>query len=157
MNKVVLWVIAFAALFGVLIFIAKPKMVAETTSKLSAEHSTYDFGEISMQDGKVKHTFQVKNGSENPVTITKLYTSCMCTTTELTAGDQQAGPFGMQGHGNSIPDIAIGLQPGETANIEVVFDPAAHGSSGVGEINRSVFVAEGNSKFELTFKAVVRP
>jgi hypothetical protein len=160
MKKVILWAVVLTAFFGFLIVIGKPDKTQSGASggQLAATEKAYDFGTVSMKDGKVKHTYQIKNGSDKPLTITKLYTSCMCTTAELTAGDQKAGPFGMQGHGGSIPDINLPLQPGQTADVEAVFDPAAHGSAGVGEINRSVFVSsEGNPNFELKFKATVRP
>lgn len=161
MKKFLLWAVVLVAFFGFLMVIGKPDKTHSGVAgggKITATETAHDFGTISMKDGKVKHTYQIKNSSDEPLTITKLYTSCMCTTAELTAGDQKAGPFGMQGHGGSIPNISVSLQPGQTAEVEAVFDPAAHGSAGVGEIKRSVFVnTQGNPNFELTFKATVRP
>ena len=130
----------------------------EPQGQLSAVQTSYDFGEISMKDGKVRHDFTVQNNSDKPVTITKLYTSCMCTTAALTAGSQQAGPFGMEGHGGAIPTINVTVAPGDEARVTAVFDPAAHGSAGVGTIERSIFVnSKSNPRFELTFKATVKP
>lgn len=161
MKKFFLWAVVLVAFFGILIVIAKPDKTGSSVAeggKLTATESAYDFGTVSMKDGKVKHAYEIKNTSNEALSITKLYTSCMCTTVELTAGEQKAGPFGMQGHGGSIPDISVPLAPGQTAQIEAVFDPAAHGSAGVGDINRSVFVStQGNPNFELKFKATVRP
>jgi hypothetical protein len=161
MRKVILWTIAIVAFFGLLIVISKPdRSLSENPKggKLAAVQTAYDFGAISMKDGKVKHIYEIKNASDKPLIITKLYTSCMCTTVELTAGTEKAGPFSMQGHGGTIPDIEVPLQPGQTAQVKAVFDPAAHGSAGVGDIKRSVFVSsQDNTNFELTFKAKVRP
>lgn len=161
MKNFFLWAVVLVAFFGILIAFAKPDKTQSSVvggGKLTATESAYDFGTVSMKDGEVKHTYEIKNTSNEALTITKLYTSCMCTTAELTAGDQKTGPFGMQGHGGSIPDINVPLQAGQTAQIEVVFDPAAHGSAGVGDIKRSVYVnTQGNPNFELTFKATVRP
>ncbi len=162
MKKVVLWMIAIVAFFGVLVVVGRPNNNPQSyqpgNGKLTAIQAAHDFGTVSMKDGKVKYEYEIKNSSDEIVNITKVYTSCMCTTAELTAGEQKAGPFGMQGHGGSVPDISVPLQPGEAAQVEAVFDPAAHGSSGVGDIERSVFVSSrGNTNLELTFKAVVRP
>jgi hypothetical protein len=161
MRKVLLWTITIVGIFAFLIVIGKPnssKSETVSSGKLSAVQTNHDFGTVSMKDGKVSNVYEIKNSSDKPLTITKLYTSCMCTTAELTSGSQKAGPFGMQGHGGTIPNISIPLQPGEVAKVEAVFDPAAHGSAGVGDIKRSVFVSsQGNPNFELTFSATVRP
>lgn len=162
MKKVILWGVAVVAFFGFLMVVGKPSQTAGNRNngggQLIAIEAAHDFGTISMKDGNVKRIYQIKNVSDQPLTITKLQTSCMCTTAELTAGDQRVGPFGMQGHGGSVPDISVPLAPEQTAEVEVVFDPAAHGAAGVGEIKRSVLISTaGNPNLELTFKAMVRP
>ncbi len=161
MRKALWWTLTVVGVFAFLIIIGKPsESLSQQTARgeLEAVERTYNFGTISMKDGKVKHIFEIKNSTDKPLTITKLYTSCMCTTAELTAGTQKAGPFGMQGHGGSIPDISIRLAAGESAEVEAVYDPAAHGSAGVGDIKRSIYVSsKGNANFELTFTARVRP
>ncbi|MBI4135479.1 DUF1573 domain-containing protein [Candidatus Uhrbacteria bacterium] len=125
--------------------------------KLSSSENAYDFGSISMKNGNVKHTFMVKNETEAPVTIAKMYSSCMCTNASLTRAGKTYGPFGMPGHG-AIPRINQTLAPGEEAAVEVVFDPNAHGPAGVGFIARVVYL-EGPSgdKFELRISANVTP
>ncbi len=45
----------------------------------------------------------------------------------------------MPGHG-SIPTFEQKLEPNQEAEIEVEYDPNAHGPSGVGRIERSVIV-----------------
>jgi hypothetical protein len=161
MRKVLLWIIAIIGIFAFMVAIGRPngsKSGTASSGQLNAVQANHDFGSISMKDGKVSNVYEIKNSSDKPLTITKIFTSCMCTTVELAAGTQKAGPFGMQGHGGSIPDISVPLQPGETAEVEAVFDPAAHGSAGVGDIERSVFVSsQGNPGLELTFSATVRP
>ena len=115
MKKFILWAVVLTAFFGFLMVIDKPNTSSSTAAsggKLMATKKAHDFGNISMKDGKVKYTYEIKNTSDKPVTITKLYTSCMCTTAELTTGSQKAGPFGMQGHGGNVPDISLQMQPG---------------------------------------------
>lgn len=124
---------------------------------LSAAETSYDFGTVSMATGKVNHRFVVKNPNSKPVTLTKLYTSCMCTTASLVFGERRVGPFGMQGHG-FIPPINETLAAGESIDVEVTFDPNAHGPAGVGRIDRVVSLEnDGGSPLELKFTANVTP
>lgn len=111
---------------------------------LSVEESSFDFGNISMAKGKVSHIFKVKNTGSEAVVLSKLYTSCMCTIASLKNGGSEQGPFGMLGHGY-VPSFKEVLSPGGEAEVEVVFDPAAHGPAGVGKISRVVSL-ENNSK-----------
>ncbi len=126
---------------------------------LSAEEKSFSFGEVSMAKGVVIKNFKIKNIGTDPVEIAKLYTSCMCTTASFVRVDgSKKGPFGMQGHGY-IPSISEVLNPGNEANIEVVFDPAAHGPAGVGRIDRVVSVENSgkSGKLDLSFSANVTP
>lgn len=127
------------------------------TVELSADETAYNFGSISMAAGGVAHTFKIRNLSALPVAIEKIYTSCMCTTALLDVGGEKFGPYGMPGHG-FIPKINKTLDPGVEATVEVVFDPAAHGPSGVGRIERVVVIENNGGKpLELGFTAVVTP
>ena len=63
----------------------------------------------------------------------------------------------MPGHG-FIPGINEAVQPGEEAEVEVVFDPAAHGTAGVGKIERLVYVENNGSRtMQFLIKASVTP
>lgn len=127
------------------------------TVELSADEAVYDFGTISMAAGNVSRTFRIRNLSALPIAIEKIYTSCMCTTAVLDVGGEKFGPYGMPGHG-FIPKINKTLDPGAEATVEVVFDPAAHGPSGVGLIERVVVIENNGGKpLELGFTAVVTP
>lgn len=129
----------------------RPKMLA------AVGETNYDFGNISMAAGNVSHSFTITNSSSSPLTLARMYTSCMCTTATLTAGGKKFGPVGMPGH-DSIPTIGYALAPGKEATVEVIFDPAAHGPSGVGPISRAVRIeASEGAPVELTFTAFVRP
>lgn len=125
---------------------------------LDSDEKAYDFGTISMAAGNVRHTFAIQNKGEGSVAISKVFTSCMCTEATLIRGDVRAGPFGMPGHG-SVPSINESLAPGEKAEIEVVFDPAAHGPSGLGRVERVIFIEKAGERkpFELRFVATVTP
>ncbi len=119
--------------------------------------SKYDFGAISMAAGVVSRDFTIKNTGAAPVTIGKMYTSCMCTEASLLLGGKTFGPYGMPGHA-AIPALNKNIAPGDTALVSVVFDPAAHGPAGVGRIARSVTIEQnGGRPIELQFSALVKP
>lgn len=127
---------------------------------LGSAHGEYDFGQISMAKGLVSHVYEIKNDTSSPLTLTKLYTSCMCTTASLRFGDKVLGPFGMPGHG-ALPQASFReeLAPQESASVEVVFDPAAHGPAGLGKIAREVILETGEKsgemmKFQFTVEVI---
>lgn len=118
---------------------------------------SHDFGAISMARGNVSKEFTIENSSEHPVTITRMYTSCMCTEATLMMNGKQFGPYGMVGHG-FIPTIKETIPAGGTATVSVVFDPAAHGPAGVGRIERAVRIeSENAAPLTLEISATVTP
>jgi len=125
---------------------------------LSADELTLDFGTISMAKGDVSHQFKIKNPRAAPITITKMYTSCMCTSATLYKDeDKIAGPFGMAGHG-FIPKISKTLGTGEEATVLVIFDPKAHGPAGIGPIEREIYIeTESGAPLVLQIKVNVTP
>lgn len=163
-NIIMVGIVIGVLVLGVLvIFLAKPSALNQSTqasfspSELTVDLKEYDFGTISMAKGRVSATFQVKNSSAQDVTIKKMYTSCMCTSATLIKGNERFGPFGMPGHG-FIPNINQAIRAGEEAQIEVTFDPAAHGPSGVGAIARDVLVETSDgAKLLMEIRAVVTP
>ena len=163
-KNIALALIVVFILLGGLMLIARPKSetpqvatAVGTLADLKAGEDTFDFGSVSMAAGKVSHTFKVKNEGADPVVVTKMFTSCMCTSASITTKEGKMGPFGMPGHG-FIPEINRVIAPGEEAAVEVVFDPAAHGPAGVGRIERVVTLESGDSEpLKLGFGATVTP
>lgn len=149
--KVIIAVAVGVIGLGVILFLNQPTE-HEQMQGTSAEHNvlqsdtqSYDFGTISMKDGKVKTTFKVKNPTPEALNLSRLYTTCMCTQAKLIINGATEGPFGMPGHG-SIPTFEEKLEPNQEAEIEVEYDPNAHGPSGVGRIERSVIVEGRDGK-----------
>ena len=165
MNKnIVIGIVAGAVVFAGIIWIARPDandkgaaVVPSSNGVLNVEEQSFDFGSISMAAGKVTHRFSVKNTGADLVNISKMYTSCMCTTSVLQKGDKKFGPYGMPGHG-FIPKMNAQVDPGEEVFVDVTFDPAAHGPAGVGRIDR-VVILENNAgeNIELQISANVKP
>lgn len=164
-KNTIIGVIVILLMIGGLILIARPNPSdsnsADTPSgsggALTTEEPNWNFGTISMAAGKISHIFKIKNVGRGNLTISTIYTSCMCTTALLIKGGEKFGPYGMPGHGFT-PKINQTIKPNEEADIEVVFDPAAHGPAGVGEIQRMVRIESDSGKpVDLEFKAVVTP
>ncbi|MBI2635200.1 MAG: DUF1573 domain-containing protein [Parcubacteria group bacterium] len=165
-NNIIIWSAIILAIVVGFIWISRrssenqtPKASLTGSSALAAAESFFDFGKISMAKGNVSHDFSVKNTGSKPVNITKIYTSCMCTTAILQmSSGKELGPYGMPGHGGFAPAINQIVMPGEEITIKTIFDPAAHGPAGVGPIERAVYVENDSGKpFEIQFKAVVTP
>ncbi len=161
-TKIILGLGGAVVVLLALMFWASPKTqpapVGAAFNGLSAPETFFDFGRISMAAGKVRHSFAVKNDSLETVQLGRLYTSCMCTQATWIESGEHLGPFGMPGHG-FVPPLRQELAPGQSATIEVEFDPAAHGPAGVGQIQRQVFLESENGQqlAELDFSANVIP
>lgn len=124
---------------------------------LSAAETMYDFGDVSMAKGKVTRNFKVANNSGQPVNIGRVYTSCMCTEAKLMMGGESFGPYGMPGHGMTS-SINKTMVPGSEADVEAIFDPAAHGPAGIGPVERAIYIETKNgAPLELKFRANVTP
>lgn len=117
----------------------------------------YDFGSISMLKGNVEHEFEIKNTTGADLKITRAETSCMCTKAVLRLPDgKELGPFSMPGHGFN-PSVNAIVRPDETFIVRAIFDPAAHGPSGIGNIERVVILSTDKGSIEVPFKAQVTP
>ena len=132
---------------------------SSTESLLKSDETNFDFGTISMANGKVSHEFKISNSSEQSININKIYTSCMCTVANFKFNAKIYGLFGMSGHGGGALTTAnITLNPGDSGSLDVIYDPNAHGPAGVGAIDRFVYVEDKNGgKLELEIKTVVTP
>lgn len=147
-RNIIIFIILATGLFAVLLY-ARPAAQTENLAAvsilqsergdLSAERLQHDFGTISMKNGIVRTTFEIKNIGSEKVVLRKLYTSCMCTEATLIIGASREGPFGMPGH-VSIETFNQEFNPNESAKIEVSFDPNAHGPAGVGKMERQILL-----------------
>lgn len=134
---------------------AAPHTGAFVAGSQSADRA-YDFGSVRMADGKVTHRFPFKNETDKPLSLARLYTSCMCTEALIEIEGEKTGPFGMPGHG-FIPALGKTLASGEEVVIEVVFDPAAHGPAGIGRIERAVTLETDLAPVQFIIAATVTP
>lgn len=172
-KQVIALVLIIVGMFSLLYFTGKNKMsnknetVKEqnqltnpnTESRLTALETFYDFGAISMKNGNVSKTFQVFNSGDKDINLESVTTSCMCTVAYVVGSNgSKNGPYGMPGHGGSVPKVNEVIKSGESRDIEVVYDPNAHGPAGVGMINRFIYLEDiGGNKLQFEIKANVTP
>ncbi len=99
--------------------------------------TSHNFGSIGPQD-VVERTFIIRNTGDAPLTISRAYTTCGCTTAEISA--------------SVIP-------PGKVAEVTIVFDAGYHAEA-VGQTVRRGLIIENNdprqSEAEIWIQASVR-
>lgn len=128
------------------------------TGELSFSEPFYDFGDVSIKGGNVSHEFILSNDSLEAVKIGDVWTSCMCTEVFLSIDNKgRKGPFGMPGHSLTKKANLI-VSPGEKLIVRAEFDPAAHGPTGIGMVEREVYLKVGKEDpVILGFTVVVTP
>lgn len=97
------------------ILLATGMASAQKKAIISTPEAVYNFGEIKEADGKVSHTFLIKNEGDAPLVITRVIASCGCTTPEWTREP---------------------IAPGKTGELTVTFDPTGR----PGEFTKTVAV-----------------
>jgi len=171
-KKIVAWVLIIVGLFSFLWLTGKHRTITQKSNKvIEAENQSlsmenglvvsetlYDFGTISMRDGNVSKIFKITNNTNEDMLFTSLITSCMCTDAYFIRQDgSKKGPFGMEGMG-FMPKLNETIKAGHSVDIEVVYDPNAHGPAGVGMIDRFVELKNiKGDKLQLEIKANVTP
>jgi hypothetical protein len=103
---------------------------------IAVSEKSYDFGSIGPAD-VVERTFVIFNTGNAPLTISRAYTTCGCTTADISA--------------RSIP-------PGKVAEVTITFDAGFHDTAG--ETVRRGLIIENNdpsqSQAEIWVEATVR-
>jgi len=130
-------------------------VVQNENARVEISEKSYDWGEIQINEGAVERVFEIKNTGSGELSLSNISTSCMCTTAQLILGDESSPEFGM----HTKSSYVMNVPEGQTAQLKVVFDPAFHGPSGVGPINRQIKVETNDpSTPELNFMltAIVR-
>lgn len=116
---------------------------SQGTPKIEVSPWEYDSGTVSMAEGLVKKTYEVQNKGNGDLKISRIWTSCHCTTAILKAGDKTSPEFGMS---NNSAFWSQKIAPGETGYLEVIFDPTFHGSHGTGPVARVVYLSTNDPK-----------
>jgi len=75
---------------------------AQQKAVITAAETSHDFGIIKEANGKVSHTFVIKNEGDAPLVLTRVIASCGCTTPEWTKEP---------------------IAPGKTGDVKVTYNP----------------------------------
>lgn len=92
----------------------------QNTPVMSFKATTHEFGNIKQEDGPAKYTFEFTNTGSTPVVITKVESSCGCTTPSYSK--------------QPVP-------PGGKGNIDVVYDPVNR----PGQFNKTITITSNAS------------
>lgn len=127
---------------------------------MQLDSTRYDFGDIKIDGGLVKHVFEIKNTGPGELKLSNIETSCMCTSAYLEVNGQKSPKFGMASHGTNPTFWSEKIVPGQTGTLEIIFDPMAHGPDAIGPVTRVVSVysnngGKSNVKTEFVFTANV--
>lgn len=127
-RKLTKWAKAALALAIVTIaayFLFRPP---DTAGKglLSVATPVYAFGQVSVAEGTAAGQVALTNRGEGPLTITRLESSCGCTSASITAGGEEGPVFGMSHGKNSYPGWSTVIPPGGEAVLNVYYNPRVH-------------------------------
>lgn len=153
-KKVIGAIASIVLLFAIggVYFVAKTDKTVQIENDLQVKavvvETSFDWGEIGIDNGNVEKIFEIKNEGTKPLILRNVITSCMCTTAQLSLDDKVSPVFGM----HTKSRYALEVPPQKTVKLKIVFDPAYHGPSGVGPITRQVKVETNDSEnAELSF------
>lgn len=130
------------------------KVITSQNAKVLVDAKTHDWGNIPYSGGNVSKTFIIKNTGSDVLKLTNIKTSCACTYAQVIIDGKTSPNFGMHTTSSWVGEVA----PSKEANLTVIFDPAFHGPSGVGTIERLVSVETNdiqNPVLEFSLKGVV--
>ena len=132
---------------------------SDARGKIAMAETKFDAGDVSMASGKYTHTYKFRNSGAGSLNLSKLETSCMCTTAKIRYRGKDGPEFGMPGMGNAAPFWGgMEIAPGDEAELIVIFDPNAHGPDAVGLIKRGIIITTDdpeNREIEVFFSANV--
>lgn len=138
MQKLVILIVGGTLLISAGLIFGGPYLnKAEKQGRIEMSPINYELGDISMAKGLVKKDYKIKNTGSSDLKISKIKTSCMCTTAILKVGDSVSPKFGMN---TNFPLWSQKIAPGKTGTLEVTFDPNFHGPDAVGPVVRGIYV-----------------
>lgn len=129
--------VSFIGLFFLLSNNQQVNQFSYTSSRIIAESTFYDFGDIDIFGGVVTTSYTLKNIGQEDVHILSAVTSCACT-----EGEIDGMRFGM--HEQIKKTITI--LAGEEKNLIATFDPLAHGPYGTGRVTRELTLTTDSSE-----------
>ncbi|MFH1840675.1 MAG: DUF1573 domain-containing protein [Candidatus Shapirobacteria bacterium] len=163
MKKFVVGVIVFSLVIvalGVYLLSRAPARVAlfpENEARIGLESRRYDFGSVRLNSGLIVHRYVIRNLGKIDLKIANLASSCACIKVYFKSANQESPRAGMKGMTKISEWIGV-LQPEESGEVIIEFDPNFHGPQGVGKITRAVSFETNdpqNRYVELSFNGEV--
>lgn len=156
---IVMIVSTIILLFGGIFFLTKTTGTSQITTTQNAkayvaDPTSFDWGPVPMNKGNVTKVFTIKNTGTDTLKLYNIKTSCHCTKAYVSINKVDSPSFGM----DSLSSWTGEVPKGTEAKLTVIFDPAYHGPSGMGAINRFVSVEtndRANSKLTFTLTGTV--
>lgn len=130
------------------------QITATQNAKAEVDQKTFDWGNIPYSGGNATKTFTIKNSGSDTLKLTGVKTSCTCTKAQVEIDGKTSPYFSMHSTSPWVGEVS----PGKEAQLTVIFDPAFHGPTGVGPVERLVSVETNdvqNSNLEFSLKGVV--
>lgn len=123
-------------------------------AKIEATERNFDWGNIPINGGNATKTFSIKNTGTDTLQLTGVKTSCTCTKAQVAIDGRTSPYFSMHATSSWVGEVA----PGKEAQLTVIFDPAFHGPTGVGPMERLISMKTNdaqNPTLEFSLKGVV--
>lgn len=130
------------------------QVIPSQNVKVEIPERTFDWGNIPYSGGNATKTFTIKNTGTGVLQLSGVKTSCTCTKAQVTIDGKGSPYFSMHSTTGWVGEVA----PGKEAQLLVIFDPAFHGPSGVGPVERLISLETNdiqNPKIEFSLKGVV--
>jgi hypothetical protein len=114
------------------------------------EPQELDLGDVSTKEGKVETNIAIKNTGQKDLIVDSLSTSCGCTTVSVVNNGQEGPVFGA---GTPPGGWSTTIQPGETAELRIYYDPTVH-KDARGPMMREIYVSS-NDPVDPVVKAAI--
>lgn len=159
-KKLIIGLIALTVLIfgGGIYFLSTTSTTANVTpaqnAKAEIPEKTFDWGNIPYGGGNALKSFTIKNSGTDTLKLTGIKTSCTCTKAQVIVDGKSSPYFSMHPTSSWVGEVP----PGKEAELKVIFDPAFHGPTGVGPMERLISVDTNdvsNPKIEFILKGVV--
>lgn len=130
------------------------QITASQNARVSVDEKTFDWGNIPYSGGNAVKTFTIKNTGTDTLKLTNIKTSCTCTKAQIVVDGKSSPYFSMHSTSGWVGEVL----PGRQAQLTVIFDPAFHGPTGVGPMERLISLQTNdpsNQNLEFSLKGVV--
>ena len=139
-NKIIIAIsaITLVLLIGTVLLASKmsnsAKVSANNGATAEVNNTSYDWGTIGINNGKVEAWFEIKSVGSKTLKLFNSTTSCACTSAQVFVDDKTSPLIGMHTKSTYVSEVP----PGKTAKVKVIYDPLFHGPNGIGSIDRQV-------------------